>query len=195
MSTMRTIFSMLLVLLVSASVHAQAQRIGGKLAAVSIDDLGLLILEGDEVSHKPWSSESSMGRPTYLQHLAARVGIDGTYKLISDAIEERNYSRHQLNSVAVVNRKDALWGTGAIVTATLKSNKRRYPDVAFVVDSKGAARERWELQHNSAAIMLLDASGEILFFKEGALEEDELSQALEIIDAQVQSADRPVVYR
>ncbi len=182
------VFAWLLIALNQQALAAPPE-VGADLAHVNIDEMGaLILLDEEQVSHAPWSSEELIGRPTYMQHLAARASIDGIYKPLSDALEEREYGEDRLNSVAIVNRKDAAWGTGMIVTATLKSNKKRYPEANIVVDTEGKARELWQLQPKQAAIWILDAAGKILFFKEGPLTDDELPNVLKLLDAQVLGA-------
>ena len=115
------------------------------------------------------------------------MGIDGTYKPLSDALEERNYSSDQLNSVAIIDRDDAAFGTGFIVTATLKANKRRYPEANIVVDREGQILDEWDLKPKGAAILILDADGKILFFKEGALTDEEQALVLNLLEAEIEA--------
>ena len=103
-------------------------------------------------------------------------------------IEER-YDPESFYSVAIINRDDAAFGTGFIVSSTLKSNKRRYPDANIVVDGEGKILEAWDLKPKGAAVMILDADGTVLFFKEGALSEQEQSKVLELLDSAINSVD------
>ena len=177
----------LLSLILAPKLWAQTPGLGSQIPPFTIDNLGALVLEGEEVSHQPWSLETVRGKPTYLQHLAARIGVDETYKPLSDAIEN-SLDVEAFHSVAIVNRDDAAFGTGFVVTATLKSNKRRYPDANIVVDSKGKMLDSWDLQPKSAAVMILDAEGVLLYFKEGPLTEAEQEEVLNILASAIESA-------
>jgi YtfJ family uncharacterized protein len=179
---MRHVITILIALGVCALAVAATPRPGDTLEHFTIENPGELTLEGDEISHRPWSLQGVLGRPAYLQHMAARVGLDETYKPLSDEIEAREYAPEDYYAVAIVNRADAAFGTGFIVNSTLKANKRRYPDANIVVDAEGKMLERWGLQPKNAAVLILDSDGTVLFFKEGELTPQEQARALELLE-------------
>ena len=179
---MRHLITILVALGLSALAAAATPQAGATLESFTIDDPGELTLEGDEVSHRPWSLQAVLGRPAYLQHMAARVGLDETYKPLSDALESRAYAPGDYVAVAIVNRDDAAFGSGLFVDAALKANKRRHPDANIVVDAQGKVLERWGLQPKNAAVLILDSDGTVLFFKEGELTPGEQARALELLE-------------
>ncbi|MEM1112273.1 MAG: YtfJ family protein [Pseudomonadota bacterium] len=190
MNMIRTVWMALLLQTMSVATAAQPPAVGDVLRPLVIDNAGILILDGEEVTHQAWSTASLSGRPVYLQHLAARVGLDQTYQAFSDALEARPYTPDDYQAVAVVNRDDAAFGTGFIVAQTLKSNKRRYPEANIVVDNESKMLEDWNLQPKSAAIMIVDAEGRVLFFKEGEMTEEESDSALALLDAAITANQR-----
>ena len=173
-------------LLLAGLVHAQLPEAGKELPPVTIEDGGSIEIAGDDLVFQPWSSDSLRGRPVYLQHMAARAGIDEINKSLDNAVEALDYSAEQLVSVAIANKDDATWGTGLFVASQLKKNKLRYPDTVIVADNAGAALEQWQLQPENAAVILLSAEGQVLFFREGALSAAEIEEAVAILVEQVE---------
>ncbi len=80
---------------------------------------------------------------------------------------------------------DAIWGTGAFVMSELKSNKRRFPDAVIVVDEEGVGIGRWQLTRDSSAVMVVDAQGTVLYFREGAMSPAEVDSTLQLILGQI----------
>jgi YtfJ family uncharacterized protein len=179
---MRHLTTILIALGVSALAVAATPLPGERLEPFNLENPGELVLVGDDVRHRPWSFQGVLGRPTYLQHMAARIGLDETYKPLSDELEARDYAPGDYYAVAIVNRADAAFGSGLFVNAALESNKRRHPDANIVVDAEGKVLERWGLQPKSAALLILDSDGTVLFFKEGELTPQEQAQALKLLE-------------
>jgi YtfJ family uncharacterized protein len=183
--TMRMIITTLLLLL-STTTFAQLPVVGEMLSPISIDDQGSIELEGDDMVYQPWSTDMIRGKPVYLQHMAARSSTEGLNKKLDDALEARGYTPQQLGTVAIANKDDAVWGTGVFVAGQLKKNKKRYPDATIVVDSNGTALKHWGLQEKNVAVIILSAQGKVLFFRQGALEEAEVTEVLDILTEQVE---------
>ena len=53
----------------------------------------------------------------------------------------------------------------------------------MVLDESGAVASSWALKEESSAIIVQDKQGKILFVKEGALNESEVTQVIELIKA------------
>ena len=166
---------------------AQLPVVGEPLPLLEVSEDGTISLENDELVYHPWTSRSLAGTPVYLQHLAARSSVEGMNKALDDAIEAREYPPERFRGVAIVNVDDAMWGTGAFVIGQLKKNKRRYPESTIVVDQEGQVREQLGLEEKNAAVIVLSAAGEVLFFQQGPLTETQVEQVLAIFDEQVGS--------
>ena len=181
-----TTLTALFVLSHSLPSSAQLPAVGAVLSAVDIDDKGSITIEGDDMVYQPWSSRSMAGTVIYLQHMAARAEVEGTYKPLDDALEAKKYGPDQLRSVAIVNQDDAMWGTGVFVSGQLKKNKLRYPDSTIVLDADGKARKQWQLEPKGAALAILSPTGEVMFFRQGPLTEAEIEEALAVITTLVE---------
>ena len=68
----------------------------------------------------------------------------------------------------------------------LKKNKRRYPDSTIVQDDTGAALKAWQLQTKNAAVIIVSAQGDVLYFKQGALSDAEITEVVDIVAQQVE---------
>lgn len=167
--------------------HAQLPVVGEPLTAISIGDLGSIELQGDEMVYQPWSTSKLLGTTVYLQYMAARSSASELNKHVDDAVEGEGYSTEQVLSVAIANKDDALWGTGAFVAGELKKNKRRYPDSIIVADSNGLGRDTWQLEEKGAAVIILSAQGSVLFFRQGLLNSADVAEVLQILADQVGS--------
>ena len=184
-TTMRLIITTIF-LLMSTVAFGQLPVVGEILSPVSIDDEGSIELEGDDMVYQPWSTSMIRGKPVYVQHVAARASTEGLNKRLDDALEARGYTQEQLQTVAIANKDDAVWGTGVFVSGQLKKNKKRYPDATIVVDNNSTALKQWRLQKKNVAVIILSAQGKVLFFREGALEEAEVTEVLDILATQVE---------
>ncbi|NAW52460.1 YtfJ family protein, partial [Vibrio sp. V41_P2S12T139] len=52
---------------------------------------------------------------------------------------------------------------------------------SMVLDKNGVLATTWDLQQESSAIIVQNKQGEILFVKEGALTQDEVTHVIELI--------------
>ena len=71
------------------------------------------------------------------------------------------------------------------MTSQLESNKKRYPQAVLVADEKGVGLQTWKLQEDSAAIIVTDSQGAVLFFKQGAMSPAEVDSTIELIKQQL----------
>jgi hypothetical protein len=86
-----------------------------------------------------------------------------------------------IDVTTVVNMDDALWGTSGFVMGQMKANKRRYPESTFVLDDTGRGLTALGLEPGIANIVILDAGGTVLYFKQGAMSEADIDSTLELI--------------
>jgi len=181
--TLRALGLGVLVALWALAVPARGADIavGTPLPAVSIDDKGELLIDGDKVRFQPWSTDSLLGKPVYLQYVAARQSASELNQPFSDAVAAAAIPPGQIHVAAVINVADALWGTGGLVAGELKKNKAEHPHSMIVHDADGRGRAAWGLAEKSSAVIILDATGTVLFARDGALSADDIVQALTLL--------------
>lgn len=181
----------------SAAVEAAEIKIGETLAPVSVEEAGMLVpeytivnermthKEGTDIDYRPWSSSELTGRIRTVYHLAARIGMDDINAHYIDAIiagdldEDLPDSPYQ--TVTILNTDDALWGTSGLAKSRMEDSQKTYPYAGYVIDDEGRALEAWGLQPKNSAVIIIDADGKVLWFKEGKLTDAEVTEAVGLI--------------
>jgi len=161
--------------------QAATITVGQQLAPLAIKTKGEIVLQGETITHKKWDSASMRGKVQVFQYMAARMGIDAINKSFIDAVTVAQFPIDKFAVTTLINLDDALWGTSGIVSAELKRNKKEHPDAVMVVDKKGKGLELWSLQSKNCAIVILDGTGKVLFFKEGELSDEDIKANLVLI--------------
>lgn len=170
------------------SASASNVVVGKKLPAVEIVDKGECVIRQADIDYVPWHSKTLQGQVHIVEYVAARAGVDKINAAFFAAVKEANIPMEQLTIFKMVNSDDALWGTSGLVAGEIEKTKRKEPDTRFVIDAQGLGLEAWGLQEKSAAIAVLDAQGQVLFFKEGGLSEAEVAQSLKLIRQQLEAS-------
>lgn len=161
------ICAVLMLLLAPWRASAAAIEVGKPLPGVAIADRGELLPVDGKARYQPWHSHALRGQLVVLQHMSARLSAKAMLQKFNDDMEQRAYTPEQVRVAVVVNLDDALWGTTALIESELTGNKKKHPQSNIVADTTGLARKTWGLQEKSAALMLLDRDGSVLFFSEG----------------------------
>jgi len=176
----------LLVSLLAMNTSAQANiTLGNLIPEVTIKDKGELLLQGDSIAYQNWNSQTLTGKVHTLQYMAGRSSASKINDPFIDQLKllELSIERHQVTTI--VNLDDAMFGTSGFVASELKKNKQRYPASSIIADADGRGAEQWQLEQKSSAIFVLSTEGKVLFFKQGALSEQEIDQAISLIKEQV----------
>ena len=159
-------------------------KVGDRLPDLSIADRGELVLQGDDFDYRSWSYPQRPGKVHVLQYMAATTGASELNDPFIDRIKT-DFPDGTLLSTTVLNMDEAMWGTGGFVISQLESNKKRYPQAVLVADEKGVGLSTWKLQEDSAAIVVTDSQGAVLFFKQGAMSPAEVDSTIELIKQQL----------
>jgi len=168
---------------VSFAAQAANITVGAPLPALAIAEKGELAKKGDDFSFQPWSSASLPGKVVVVQYLAARLTASKMNEPFTDALRAANFSDEKYLSTTIINSDDAMWGTSGMVDGELKSSSKKYPHASLINDAKGSGLKAWELKKEGSAIAVLDKTGKVIFFKEGALTADEIKSTLALIQS------------
>ena len=144
---------------------------------------GELQLEGNDIRYVPWSPSALRGKPRIVYHIAARPGVDKIHTKLFERITELDIDTDRYVTLTLLNGDDVTLGVTRIARGELEKNKKKYPEGNFVFDGSSAAQQAWALQRKSSAVILVDESGMVLFFKDGALTDAEREQLLEQVIA------------
>jgi uncharacterized protein len=163
-----------------AGASAASVEVGGRLPDLSIDDKGELILSGDDVNYRSWSYPQQPGKVHIVQYMAATKSAGDMNKAFRDRFDT-DLPKNSFRTTTILNLDDALWGTGGFVIGELKSNKRKFPEAVMVVDEEGAGVKQWQLQNDTAAVVILDSQGTVRYVKQGKMSAAEIESTLELI--------------
>jgi len=181
--TMKTLAVAALCLFVSFAAQAATITVDAPLPALAIADKGELVAKGDDFAYQPWSSASLTGKVHIVQYMAARAAANKMNEPFTDALRIANFPNDKQLSTTVINADDAMWGTAGFIDGELKKNKKKYPYASMVTDAKGDGLKIWGLKKEGSAIAILDKTGKVIFFKEGALTADEIKSTLALIQS------------
>lgn len=172
----------LLAVLCLLALPAAALQKGEPLPPLAIERMGEILIEGDDTRYAPWDSAGLDGqRVQVLQYLAARTSARALNKPFTDRLERSGIPLDRYHVTTIVNLDDALFGTRGFVISELRKNKRRYHRSTIVADETGQGLGVWRLAKGSSAIIILGADARVLFFREGAMSEAEIGEALEMV--------------
>ncbi|MFT6757495.1 MAG: YtfJ family uncharacterized protein [Chitinophagales bacterium] len=175
-----------LILLISLSItsfsFANSVEVGSTILPIEINRKGQVVIIDEKLIYQPWKSAEELGqRLAYVQHLAARVGLKELNKNLSDAVVAQAIPADLLSSVIIINSDDSAFGTAWLVSSEIKSNKKAYPSSTFIDDHKGTAADVWDLPLKSVTSLIIAANGEILFRKDGATTEQDITAVMVIL--------------
>jgi hypothetical protein len=172
----------LLALLCLLALPAVALDKGQVLPELAIERLGEILVDGDDTRYVPWGSSGLDGqRLQVLQYLAARISSRALNKPFTDRLERSDIPLDHYHVTTIVNLDDALFGTRGFVISELEKNKRRYHRSTIVADETGRGLETWRLAKGSSAIIILGTDARVLFFREGAMSDAEIEEALALL--------------
>lgn len=149
--------------------------------AVSVEKYGEIIIQGEDTQFQSWNSESLKGKVRIIQAIAGRSSAKEMNADLITAITAAEFPQQNYQTTTIINQDDAIWGTGSFVKSSAEDSKLEFPWSSIVLDESGVVAKRWDLKPESSVIIVQDKSGNILFVKEGALNEQEIQQVLQLV--------------
>ncbi|USD64984.1 YtfJ family protein [Vibrio sp. SCSIO 43136] len=156
--------------------------VGETIPAASVAKHGELMLEGDKIAYQAWDSANLTGKVRVVQAIAGRKSAKKLNAPLIDAIIAAELPNDKYQTTTVINQDDAMWGTSSFVKSSAEDSKKEFNWSSIVLDKDGTAFKAWELAEESSAIFVVDQQGTVLFAKEGALTEAEISQVLATVE-------------
>ena len=160
---------------------------GLSLPLLDIQAGGEIHIYNDNIVEEPWSSKSFEGRGKIqlIQYVAANRGAANQNKMFTDALIEKQYSSEDLATTIIVHMADTMSIAKGYIVKKMAKKKARHQTINFVIDDDGVGLERWGMKHKSYAVIVLDASGKVLFAKDGPLSRTEIESTIRLIDQQI----------
>lgn len=182
---MKFLLAPLLFFSLCASVQAGALVIGEPIPPLKIESLGEIQLSDDDIVYTPWSLQHP-DIVHVLQYMAGTMSASKLNEPFTDALQQGiDYSLFYVTTI--IDLDDSTWGTRGFVRREVEKNKRRYPLSSLILDDRGSGRKTWQLERKTSTIVIADVNGSIIYIKHGAMTEQEIEQALNLIRALVNS--------
>jgi YtfJ family uncharacterized protein len=177
--------TLLLLCFIPISALAEPIRQGAALPPLAIDEKGELIINGDDIEYKPWSTAGFKNKVVFLQYMAARPSADKMNRHVINALTEAAFPVGSMHTAVLVNLDDVTFGASSWALRELGKNKIKHPRTSIIADYNGKGLEFWGLQAKSSAIGVVGKNGQILFFKDGALSQQELETVISLIQKEI----------
>ncbi len=169
------------------AVRADSIQLGAPLPPLAIERQGELVLKGEAFSYRPWALPGGLGKPHVLQYMAGTLKARSQTQAFTDRLEQE-IPHDSIHVTTLINMDQILWGSGRFVIRQVKENKKEYPITTIVLDESGLGQSAWALPEKDAAIIIMDAGGSVLYFKEGAMLDADIDETIELIRGQIDSS-------
>ncbi len=171
----------LLLALTSSLSFANNLSIGENVPDVRVGAYGEIVMQGEGVAYQPWATQNMFGKVRVIQAIAGRSSAKEMNAPLMSAITAAKFPEESYQTTTIINQDDAIWGTGSFVKSSAQDSKKEFPWSSMVLDENGLVAKAWGLKQESSAIIVQDKQGKVLFTKEGPLNQDEITQVIELI--------------
>ncbi len=100
----------------------------------------------------------------------------------SQKLKAKKYDRSNYGSIAIVNLA-ATWKPNFIIESLLKEKQEKFPDTTYVKDKNSVLVNEWGLADDNSDILIFSKKGNLLFYKTGAMSDEDIQKALRLIEA------------
>jgi YtfJ family uncharacterized protein len=160
---------------------------GQSLPFLDIQMRGEITVNGNIIVTNPWDSKNfdSKGKVQIVQYVAANRTASRQNRPFIDILDVKQFSPEKLDRTVIIHMADTMAFAKGIVVKRIARKKAEQEFINFVVDDEGLGLHRWGMKHKSYAIIVLDASGKVLYAKNGPLSEAEIESTIELIEKQL----------
>ncbi|NLS12423.1 YtfJ family protein [Vibrio sp. SM6] len=160
---------------------AHTITVGQPVPNVDVNAYGEIVLQGEGTAFQPWNSQLMLGKVRVIQAIAGRSSAKEMNAPLMSAITQAQFPSESYQTTTIINQDDAMWGTGSFVKSSALESKTAFPWSSMVLDESGVVASAWQLAPESSAIVVQNKQGDVLFVKEGALNNDEISRVITLI--------------
>lgn len=164
------IFSVLMALNLSALSVGEVQ----KNVTIEGEDGGLVKDDGAS-----WSSSSLKNRVSVMFYVDPDEKDTNSH--FSAALKAKKYNRSKFRSLAIINLA-ATWKPNFAIESILKDKQAEFPHTIYVKDKNSVLVKEWEIADDASNILIFSKTGKLLFYKSGAMSEDDISKATQLIE-------------
>lgn len=156
--------------------------VGESVPNAAVSSYGEIVLNSeDDTAYQAWKTTDMLGKVRVIQAIAGRSSSKEMNAPLMAAITAAKFDADDYQTTTIINQDDSIWGTGSFVKSSAEDSKQEFPWSSMVLDEEGKVAEAWDLAEESSAIIVQDEDGEVLFVKEGALNEAEIKQVINLI--------------
>ena len=159
----------------SGFANAATFGVGDTLPAASVEDGGMAFVVDGKVDYKEWSTTHVDTSGTVV--ILAKAGRAGVAEMVTNEFSAKLDA--QANVISIVNKDDSAFGTGMFVEGAIEEGMLKNPEGQVVLDREGDLFSEWELEEESAAVIIVK-DGTVAYFHEGALDAAEEQNILEL---------------
>ncbi len=139
--------------------------------------------EGGRLSGDAWSSTELSGKLWLVFY------VDPDQKdlnnVFHDKLKSLNFPKEVLGTVAVINMAAAPWTPNFLIESSLAEKQKRFTETVYVKDFEKKGVKVWSLKDDSSDVVLLDATGKVLFHsKNDLISPEESAAVVAIIEAE-----------
>ena len=157
------------------TLNLSAITIGEVPSSVVIDgDNGGMVLDGSA-----WNS-STIADKVYVMFYVDPDEKD-TNNEFSATLKEKKYDRNNYGSIAVINLA-ATWKPNFVIESILEGKQEEFPDTIYIKDKNSVLVNEWKVEDDASNIVIFSKSGTVLFYKSGKMSEEDIKNALKIIE-------------
>lgn len=137
---------------------------------------------GGKLSGEAWSSDeiSKTGKIISLFY------VDPEEKKLNEpleaAYETAKFPADKHGSIAIINMA-AAWYPNSMIASQLKKKQEKFPRTSYVKDMKKTLVKEWGLKDDSVNLVIFGRDGKPLFLKQGAMTAVEITEAINVIRA------------
>ncbi len=156
------------------------------LPEVIFDSAGEIVYIDGKATFQAWSSTQPAGQMAVLNIIEASNKAADLNTPFFDRLVEKKIPAGQLLSVNIIVSKKIAGPFRGFVKRSLKKNKKRYPDTVLIEDREGLSWQQWSQGETQSAVMLLDKTQQVIFYREGKLTEEDSAKFFALIEQHLQ---------
>ena len=154
------------------------------LSALTIGEVPTMVtLDGDNgglvKDAKAWNSSSIKDKTIVMFYVDPDEKDTNSH--FSKALKEKEYNSENFASIAVVNLA-ATWKPNFVIESVLTSKQEEFPRTIYVKDKNSVLVNEWGIEDDASNILIFSKTGELIFYKSGAMSEDDINKALALIE-------------
>ena len=161
------------------STHLKALELNKKLPVAELSGEN-----GGRLDESPWKSDEVVGKVTAIFYVDP--DLKDLNAKFSEALQAKKYSKEKFQSIAIINMK-ATWAPNFAIRSSLRKKQKQFPHTLYLRDRKRHLISAWGIPDEQYNVILTDAMGTVIYKFYGEMKEDEIAQAIALLDERILS--------